>query len=249
MRQKTARSHVVDLQHQGPSGIFGSQIEGQFRRGRLVESAGLGRAPITESPVDRRGSNFYSELQAALDHEERNSMSITVLDPTQSPLAEDLSSATTPAPRLDTLNGKVIGLWNNEKLNAALLLEMIREELEKRFSFDVVRGVYDPSNLMPEDGWGDVDGCDAVILANGDCGACSTSGIVNAIELEKRGIPTLLVSTPPFLDAVKTSASLRGMPAIRWAVVDHPVAMLKEDDLRQRAISAANQAPSILLGA
>jgi hypothetical protein len=39
------------------------------------------------------------------------------------------------------------------------------------------------------------------------------------------------------------------MPAIRWAVVDHPVAMLMEDDLRQRAIDAARQAPGILLGA
>jgi hypothetical protein len=176
-------------------------------------------------------------------------MSFTVLDPTQAALAEDLASATHPSPRLDTLDGKVVGLWNNEKLNAALLLEMIREELAKHFTFDVVRGIYDPGNLMPEDGWGEVDRCDAVILANGDCGACSTSGIVNAIELEKRGIPALLVSTPPFLDAVKTSASLRGMPEIRWAVVDHPVASLMADDLRSRAIEAAQQVPGILLGA
>jgi hypothetical protein len=176
-------------------------------------------------------------------------MTLTVLDPTQAPLAENLSGATSPSPRLDTLNGKVIGLWNNEKLNARLLLEMIREELEKNYSFEVVRGIYDPSCMMPGDSWGDIDRCDAVILANGDCGACSTSGIVNAIELEKRGIPALLVSTPPFLDAVKTSASLRGMPTIRWAVVDHPVASLMEEDLRERAIEAARQVPGILMGA
>jgi hypothetical protein len=176
-------------------------------------------------------------------------MPITVLNPTQAPLAEDLASGTPPSPRLDTFDGKTIGLWNNAKLNAALLLEMIREELEKDYSFEVVRGVYDPGNLMPDDGWGEIDRCDAVIMANGDCGACSTSGIVNAIELEKRGIPALLVTTPPFLDAVRTSASLRGMPAIRWAVVDHPIASLMQDELRERAITAARQAPGILLGA
>ena len=174
-------------------------------------------------------------------------MNIVVLDPVQQGVAEGNSSGFPPARRLETLNGKTLGLWNNQKLNASNLLEMIREELEKHYSFEVVRGIYVPGNLMPEDGWGEIEPCDAVILANGDCGACSTSGIVNAIELEKRGIPTLLVSTPPFTEAVKTIASLRGMPAIRWAVVDHPVASLMADRLRERAIAAAAQFPSIVL--
>lgn len=176
-------------------------------------------------------------------------MTITVLDPVEVSLAEDAAAGLQPAPRLDTLNGKTLGLWSNEKLNATRLLEMIRSELERRWSFEVVRGVYDPGNLMPEDGWGEVDQCDAVILANGDCGACSTSGIVNAIELEKRGIPTLLVATPPFTEAVKTSAALRGMPAIRWAIVEHPVASLGEGELRERAVAAARQFPELILAA
>lgn len=174
-------------------------------------------------------------------------MSIIVLDPVQEPLAEDENSGLPPAPRPATLDGKVLGLWNNDKLNARNLLEMIREELEQRYSFTVVRGLYDPGNLMPEDGWGEVDKCDLVLLANGDCGACSTSGIVNAIELEKRGIPTMLVATPPFTEAVKTSAMLRGMPAIPWAIVDHPVASLLPDELRERAKAAAVQFPKLML--
>jgi hypothetical protein len=174
-------------------------------------------------------------------------MPITVLDPVQQALALDESDALKPAPRIDTLNGKVLGLWNNDKTNAKLLLEQIREELEKHYSFTVVRGLYDSGNLMPEDGWGEVDKCDLVILANGDCGACSTSGIVNAIELEKRGIPAMLVATTPFTEAVKTSAELRGMPSIKWAIVDHPVASLVPDDLRQRAEEAVRQFPELML--
>ena len=174
-------------------------------------------------------------------------MPITVLDPVQQALALDESDALTPAPRLDTLNGKVLGLWNNDKTNAKLLLELIREELEKHYSFTVLRGIYDPGSLMPEDGWGEIDKCDAVLLANGDCGACSTSGIVNAIELEKRGMPTMLTATPPFTEAVRTSAGLRGMPSIQWAIVDHPIASLKEDELRERAVEAARQFPALMI--
>jgi hypothetical protein len=170
-----------------------------------------------------------------------------VLTPVQEPLAQDAAGAFEPSPRLPTFNGKTIGLWNNEKLNASNLLEAIRAELEKHYTFKVVRGIYDPASLMPADAWGDVEQCDAVILANGDCGACSTSGIVNAIELEKRGIPTILVATPPFTEAVKTSASLRGMPGIKWAIIDHPVASLKEGDVRQRAAVAAPQIIDMML--
>ena len=174
-------------------------------------------------------------------------MPITVLDPVQQSLPLDEADALSPAPRLETLNGKVLGLWNNDKTNARMLLEMIGEELAKHYSFTIIRGLYDSGNLMPADGWGEVDKCDAVILANGDCGACSTSGIVNAIELEKRGIPTMLVATPPFTEAVRTSASLRGMPSISWAIVDHPVASLKEDELRERAIEAVRQFPELMI--
>ena len=169
-------------------------------------------------------------------------MSIVVLDPVQ----EAVITGHVLAPRLDTLAGKTLGLWNNAKLNAAKLLEFMRVELEKGLSFRVVRGVYNPGRIMTPEEWGDIDSCDAVLLANGDCGACSTSGIANAIELEKRGIPTVLVSTPPFLEAVKISAQLRGMPNILWAVVDHPIASLGDEELQKRAVAAVSQLHNLM---
>lgn len=171
-----------------------------------------------------------------------------VLDPTQASDADDGSSGLPLAPRLDTLEGKAIGLWSNQKLNASKLLEFIREELAKDCDFTIVHGVYDPGRLMEEHEWGDLDKCDAVILANGDCGACSTSGIANAIEMEKKGIPAVLVSTTPFIDAVTTTTKMSNMPAIEWAIVDHPIGSLDEDTLRQRARHAAEQIPGLMLG-
>jgi len=171
-----------------------------------------------------------------------------VLDPTQPSDADNASGGLPLAPRLDTLEGKAIGLWSNKKLNADLLLENIRQELAKDYDFTVVHGIYDPGRLMEEHEWGDLDKCDAVILANGDCGACSTSGIANAIEMEKKGIPAVLVSTPPFIDAVITTTKMSNMPAIEWAVVDHPIGSLTEDEVRQRAKHAAEQIPGLMLG-
>ena len=170
-------------------------------------------------------------------------MPIVVLNPEQ----EAVVSNYRLAPRLVTLAGKTLGLFNNGKLNASNLLEFMRVELDREVSFDVVRGVYDPGRIMSPDEWGGVDACDAVILANGDCGACSTSGIANAIELEKRGIPTLLVSTPPFFEAVRISAQLRGMERIQWAVVDHPLASLEGDELQKRAVAAVVQFRDLIL--
>jgi hypothetical protein len=174
-------------------------------------------------------------------------MSLTLLDPTQAPEENPDASGMQLSPRLDTLNGKTIGLWNNNKLNAESLLEMISNELSKHYHFDVVRGTYDPSKLMPEDSWGDIDRCDVVILANGDCGACSTSGIANAIQLEARGIPAVLVGTTPFNEAIKTIAVMTGMPAMRWAIVDHPLASLGREELLERALDAARQLPPLML--
>ena len=171
-----------------------------------------------------------------------------VLDPTQAPNADATAEGLPLAPRLDTLEGKAVGLWSNQKLNASKLLEFIRQELARAYKFTVVHGTYDPGRLMEDHEWGDVSSCDAVILANGDCGACSTSGIANAIELEKRGIPAVLVSTTPFTDAVTTTTKMSGMPAIEWAIVDHPIGSLEEDPLRERAIAAVRQIPALMMG-
>lgn len=170
-------------------------------------------------------------------------MAIRLLNPVQEPAITGFS----PTARLDSLVGKALGLYGNGKLNAALLLEFVAEDLAADGAVVRVRGTYDPGRIMNCDEWGAVDACDAAVLANGDCGACSTSGIANAIELEKRGIPAVLIGTRPFVEAVRTSAMLRGMPQIAWAVVDHPIARLNEEELRSRAVDAARQFRAVIL--
>jgi hypothetical protein len=73
------------------------------------------------------------------------------------------------APRLDTLEGKRIGLWANRKLNSEELLEQVELELRARHEIGgVVTGVYNAGRVMQPGEWGPIHTCDAVILANGD---------------------------------------------------------------------------------
>ena len=92
-------------------------------------------------------------------------MSLRVLDPVE-PLATDTY---TKAPRLDSLDGKVIGLYANNKLKAVELLDLVGEELEQRVKLaGIVRGSYEVGRLMEPEEWIDVEKCDAIVLTHGD---------------------------------------------------------------------------------
>jgi len=88
-------------------------------------------------------------------------------------LLDPVIEATVPdarlAPRLDTLRGKWIGLWSNRKINAAELLEEAETVLRCRYDIaGTHRGTYNAGRVMRPEEWGDIDGCDAVILTHGD---------------------------------------------------------------------------------
>lgn len=88
-----------------------------------------------------------------------------VLDPTSDAVIEPGRRAA----RLDSLDGKRIGLYQNGKLNAKELMDHVEELLRARYRLaDVVRGGYDAGRLMRDDEWKGLEGCDAVLLTHGD---------------------------------------------------------------------------------
>ena len=85
------------------------------------------------------------------------------------PVSEIVEDAATLSPRLDSLNGKVIGLYSNEKLNATKLLDMIGDILSVRYDLkSIVRGKYNGGRVMRPEEWVDVYKCDAIVLTHGD---------------------------------------------------------------------------------
>lgn len=90
---------------------------------------------------------------------------LQILDPTTEPVIEpgDL------APRLDSLDGKTIGLYANMKINAVELLDEVETLISARFRVErIVRGSYNAGRLMRPEEWEGVDACDAILLTHGD---------------------------------------------------------------------------------
>jgi hypothetical protein len=93
--------------------------------------------------------------------------SLRILDPTVEPDPAE----STLAPRLSTLDGKVLGLLANGKVNADQLLDLVREGLEARYRLrDVVRVAKPTATRVA--GAEIIEGlarrCDAVVTAIGD---------------------------------------------------------------------------------
>jgi hypothetical protein len=93
-------------------------------------------------------------------------MPIRILDPTVPP--DRVESAL--APRLSALDGKVLGLLANGKVNAGHLLDLVREGLEARYRVRevVVRAKPSASRVADAETLQALARCDAVVTAVGD---------------------------------------------------------------------------------
>lgn len=70
----------------------------------------------------------------------------------------------------------------------------------------------------------------------------------DGIELERRGVPTAVVVTTPFVGAGRAMADLDGRPDYRFSVIRHPSAELHGEELVTVARGAASDMEAILLG-
>jgi hypothetical protein len=88
-----------------------------------------------------------------------------ILDPTSEAVVEPGQRAA----RLDSLDGKRIGLYQNGKLNARELMDQVELLLRRRYRVaGIVRGSYDAGRVMRDEEWEGVEGCDAILLTHGD---------------------------------------------------------------------------------
>jgi hypothetical protein len=169
-----------------------------------------------------------------------------LLDPTG---MEDQATDSTLSPRPVSLKGLTIGLLDNTKSNATMLLNEIAKELQEHHGAGDARmytkdyfGTPVKQSLLDQI----VDECDVVITGVGDCGSCSAATVADGILLERAGMPTVSITSDSFLMSGQAMAAVQRFPGFDFYAVQHPFASLSADEVRERALTALPEVLRIL---
>jgi hypothetical protein len=163
-----------------------------------------------------------------------------ILDPTGR--AGTATAASGPALELARrradLAGARVGLMDNTKHNAALLLAEIGKLLAADYGATVTVEATKANFAAPAPA--DLvqryrDTCDVVITGVGDCGSCSASAVADGIGFEQAGLPAAVICSDAFVVTADAMAGLRGAPGYHYIRTAHPVAVLTTDQVRERA--------------
>jgi len=169
-----------------------------------------------------------------------------LLDPTGT---HDGAQDSTLSPRPVSLRGLTIGLLDNTKPNATMLLEEIASQLQQHHGAGESRmytkdyfGTPVSDSLLDQI----TQDCDVVITAVGDCGSCSAATVADGIMFERAGIPAVSITSDSFLMSGRAMAQVQGFPGFDFYAVRHPMASLSADEVRERASTAMPEVLRIL---
>jgi hypothetical protein len=132
------------------------------------------------------------------------------------------------APRLNSLNGKRIGILTNDQWQADRTLPMLRTIMEADFpNIEVLPIDTFPGGEHAVGADSTIDqvkesGVHGMIIGNAACGSCSTALGRAAAKLESANIPTVLLGRSDFLGVVKNAVTGMGFPS-PMPIVDFPV--------------------------
>lgn len=164
-----------------------------------------------------------------------------------------VNSAVTPiAARLGGLEGKRLGILDNSKWNANKLLRGAAAALGEEIAFAAVNYYVKQSfskDAAPELIEKIAAENDLVLTAIGDCGSCTSACVRDAIQLERRGIPTAVIITTEFVRETDLTRTALGMPALAPVVIDHPVSSLSAVEIAARVAQVRGRVRAVWLGA
>ena len=133
-------------------------------------------------------------------------------------------------PRLDTLEGKTIGLYASFKEYHPFFMQEVERQLAARYPtakfshytyiVDTQEIDQDPENFPIFKKW--LEGVDAVIGVGADMGSCALyMGYIFA-QIERLGKPACLLSKYQYVPSASKGASARSFPGLRMVTYDGP---------------------------
>lgn len=164
-----------------------------------------------------------------------------ILDPTGRPAADGHQEpvAQLLAPRRADLTGARVGLLDNTKRNAALLLtELGKLLVAEHGAADVTLLRTKTAFALPIEEELVAEyarECDVVVTGVGDCGSCSASAVADGVLFERAGLPAAVICSDAFVATADAMAELRGAPGYHYVTTEHPVAVLGPQQVAERA--------------
>lgn len=152
----------------------------------------------------------------------------------------------------NVLTGVRIGVLDNGKPNAGLLLTRVGEQLAARTGATLT--------LVTEKGQGGnaatpctpgvmdqlVEQCDVALTGSADCGSCTSWSVHDTIQLEHFGVPTVVATTTGFVELTRRVAAGFGLPEARIAVFPHPLGGTDDETILAWADAAVDEVVALL---
>lgn len=150
-----------------------------------------------------------------------------VIDPTTTPRRAVTSTSGGMARRVDSLDGKVLALIDNQMGSAPILAAALVERLTETQQLADVIWVKKPSVSVPPraEDWAEVTSrADVGIALFGGCGSCTSRAVRDAIEMEWAGIPAVAIVHDALSGAADAIRKISKMPDYPLVKVAYPAA-------------------------
>jgi hypothetical protein len=164
-----------------------------------------------------------------------------------SPVAKFQDAAATKlAPRLKRIDGAHIGLLWNAKAHGDTALELVGEKLKAAYptvTIKLYRGALPCDKSLLEEA---IAECDGVIAATADCGACTSWIAHDCVQIEKAGVPTVIIASAGFGKNIEASSKAFGVPGIQYATVPKVYNNLTREQARSQTADAYDKVIELL---
>jgi len=126
-----------------------------------------------------------------------------------------------------------VSLIDNTKPGTEIILKVLAETLGNREFLYIKKPAGTPTS---EQKIIKASSSELAILALGDCGSCASWLVLDAIRLEKMGIPTISIFSDHFASFARQLAESHGISDLRILEVEHPIAGLNNDEIEEKAL-------------